>query len=344
MYLLGVLFVGCALGAVNVAAGGARTAQKAVPTGMFLTGKFKEGPQFQMNLRWGAAATSKASTKSTGVEGEYWYLDSTSSYTLELSGTVLPDGSFRITETEVRVPYTGRGGDDNARETGSFRGVFTPDRSIAMGVWSNGTKQLAFRLSRVSRYLMTMVKPRDPTLEVTLPDLALGAHVEALRQAVYDCDFDKECRNDVEIAYHSPQAISLLITQWGYNEDTPHGRWNYQTLNLVRSKSNKTAFDRVTLKDFIAPKTLCARRIWGAINTVLVQHGRGMQGSGDPTESDSEDAYADMSGMAFVPRPTGLIFYFGRYELGSYADGGYHIFVPWNALGDCMTQQLFRGG
>jgi len=139
MYLLGVLFVVCALGAVNVAAGGARTAQKAVPTGMFLTGTFKEGPQFQMNLRWGAAATSKASTKSTGVEGEYWYLDSTSSYTLELSGTVLPDGSFRITETEVRVPYTGRGGDDNARETGSLvedlGAVLLSDRGDSHRVW-----------------------------------------------------------------------------------------------------------------------------------------------------------------------------------------------------------------
>jgi hypothetical protein len=342
MYLSGVLFVVCTLVVVKVAAGGARTAQQAVPTGMFLTGKFQGGPQFQMNVRWGTATTASASTTSIDVDGEYGYLDAMSSYTLELSGTVWPDGRFRLTETEVRVPYTGRSGADNPRETGVFRGVFMPDRSTATGVWSNGTKQLAFRLARVSRYLTTMVKPRAPQLEVTMPDLALGAYVETLRHLVHDCAFDKECRNDVEIAYHAPQAVSLLITQWGYDEGTPHGRWSYQTLNLVRSRPHKPTFARVTLNDLIAPKTRCARRIWGAIDTVLVQHGRGRQG--DPTGSASEETYADLSGMAFIMRPKGLLFYFGPYELGSYVDGGYHIFVPWSALGDCVTQQLFRGG
>src|SRR5262245_13433180 len=101
MYLSRVLVVVYALVVINVAAGGVRTAPKAISTGMFLIGQFKGGAQFQMNVYWAADATSKVPIRSIGLHGEYWYLHVTSSYTLELRGTLLPDGHFHLTETEA---------------------------------------------------------------------------------------------------------------------------------------------------------------------------------------------------------------------------------------------------
>ena len=44
--------------------------------------------------------------------------------------------------------------------------------------------------------------------------------------------------------------------------------------------------------------------------------------------------------MTFVIRPKGMIFYFAPYQLGPYVNGGYHIFVPWSALGECANTSL----
>ena len=165
----------------------------------------------------------------------------------------------------------------------------------------------------------------------TISDSMEDAKEFAKEQDDYDEDYSFFRYNETQLCSLDDKVVSLLRTEYGYLGGA-HPDYFYQTFNL----DVKTG-EEILLSDIITDKTVLKGVLIDKLNA---QYPDGnffdLDESLSMFELDPESDDPDKAAYMFTMDPLGLCFYFGPYDLNSYADGSQQIEVYYDDIRDIL--------
>ncbi|MEA4884842.1 MAG: DUF3298 domain-containing protein [Clostridia bacterium] len=272
------------------------------------------------------------------VMGEYYYLSS--GKLLEIYGD-LKGTAFDASEYERWDHVTGKWTGKIDMATGRVTGTWTsPDES----------RSFSIALEPVASYVWdARVEHRIVDVDSSLPvfsartriassaeDLAASVSAAAQKAALADLpleyapDPSDPDRGDQrwavstfgKVVYWSDSVISMMHEIYTFSGGA-HGMTAYESINTWMQNGTPK---RVYLQDVLLNGSGYQKAIEKHILADLKAQGAAFVASGE-VQSVPEESLE-----RFVLLPKGIAFYFGPYEMGSYAEGVYVSIVPWKTL------------
>ena len=165
----------------------------------------------------------------------------------------------------------------------------------------------------------------------TINDSKEDAEEFAKEQDEYGEDYSFFRYNETQLCSLDDKVVSLLRTEYGYLGGA-HPDYFYQTFNL----DVKTG-EEILLSDIITDKTVLKDVLIDKLNAQYPDGNFfGLDESLSMFELDPESEDPDQAAYMFTIDPLGLCFYFGPYDLNSYADGSQQIEVYYDDIRDIL--------
>jgi len=242
--------------------------------------------------------------------------------------------------------------DSDDKVTGRFAGSLAPPYASFEGNWTSadGTKSLPFTLLRVADYHfystedeLIQAEAAYPRFAETTPawrQLNSKLHTQAMvahGQFVHDSDemlSEEELspgmsygfNHDCSIIYYSDDLISLLVTEWSFTGGA-HGNTSYAAENYWRQAGR---FQPLTLADLFLPEADYAAALARLCIQSLQAQGAAWVKAGEIKTFTAEDL------QVFNVMPRALLFTFPPYQVGPYAQGTFHVRVPYRQLKEVL--------
>jgi ankyrin repeat protein len=252
------------------------------------------------------------------ITGEYHYLKN--SIVIPLEGTCDTARQVVLTEKAPRLENTPRENDI----TGSFRGLFTPDFSAVSGTWSNfgSTRSYPFKLSRAAHAPASEGGIEQPAATILALPVSVGDRRKLLQEIRANSSGSEEegDYSEISVEYSSPHLLSMLINshyQGGAHPNSSYGVRNYWLTN-----NHAVA---IGLGDLFRATTPYRKLLSDLCLAELKRQNAGNVADGSTTALGDEM-------NEFVITPRGLIFYFARYVVGSYAEGEHIVRIPYKKI------------
>ncbi|MCK6557767.1 DUF3298 domain-containing protein [candidate division KSB1 bacterium] len=242
--------------------------------------------------------------------------------------------------------------DSGDNVTGRFAGSLAPPYASFEGNWTSadGTKSLPFTLLRVAEYHFYSTEDELIQAEAAFPRFAgrtpawrqlnSKLHTQAMvahGQFVHDSDemlaaeelyAGMRCgySHDCSIMYYSDDLISLLITEWSFTGGA-HGNTSYAAENYWRQADR---FQPLALADLFLPQADYAAALARLCAQSLRAQGAAWVQQGEIKTFSGEDL------QVFNVMPRALVFTFAPYAVGPYAQGTFHVRVPYRQLDEVL--------
>jgi hypothetical protein len=295
--------------------------------------------------------------KKSALLGYYRYF--TGKYELSLQGTVQPNFTFTMTERN-----------DQNREnmtvaeaqliTGRWAGTLDRANGKLSGTWTSGDgkKTFPFMLQATARYIELKHNTKDirfsypvfarPELKVVNDSIARIAAMsyceseqmqdtlrkEILSDAMNDNpDVHKSALEnlyddtDMSVVYASPRLVSTLWNTSSYMGGA-HGNFGYVACTW-RIENGRVR--EVILKELFQPNVPYQNVIATQILAKLRAQQASLVVNGEVDLKGMLRLIND-GGIAWSVHPSGIMFHFSPYVVGSYAEGTFDAHVPWKSL------------
>ena len=250
-------------------------------------------------------------------------------------------GSFNDGGKDVELVETLKG-----MFVGKIQGQLTG--SHFSGFWTQGTKEAQFNLT-----LFSVAVTRDTSISDRLYSTVRYPHVlnnadmnnEILRQIVDDSDIQHD---DIDIMYESDYSYGFYIQtdfrfvyvrekitsiEFLYYAYTggAHGNWMYQTLTFLH---DDTSANLLIIEQLFSYDNTAEEYISNMIISDLYEQEAYFVMEGMLTELSFSDL------RAFTLSKTGITFLFSPYQVGSYAQGGFEVFIPYADVEEFIDPEI----
>ncbi|HNV69103.1 MAG TPA: DUF3298 domain-containing protein [Candidatus Ozemobacteraceae bacterium] len=131
----------------------------------------------------------------------------------------------------------------------------------------------------------------------------------------------------------SPAVLSVLVTQWDY-QGGAHGNTRFSTINLRRAADGTLSSLRVA--DLFQPQSPWAERVAELITRDLQRQ------KASAMEDNARDFATDLTSntLTWSLTPSALLIHFAPYEVGCYAEGDFHVAIPWKDLRRVLKKDI----
>lgn len=301
---------------------GDATAKALSPGACYFTGILGKTMKVQMALN----------VKEGLVKGSYYY--EKYGIPIELKGT--------LSGTRLRLSEY----DKNKKLTATLRMQMDSRIGIASGQWTraDGQKTFPLRLQHVAtsmqRHTDTVNKSNldteFPVLVAGIPATTLGPFnsiisrifLERFRKATKefakaeDDERPYTYNDSANISYFSSDLISILGSNYNYTGGA-HGNFHNFGMNLWNKKG---LIQELKLSDLFSTDTRWKGAVGRYLKQALVKHGAQWVLDGSVKESNLANH------QNFTISPAGVEFHFAPYAVGPYAQGDFHVIVPYTIL------------
>ena len=258
------------------------------------------------------------------------------------------------TKTDIRGTFNDGGEDiqltefSNGTLVGKIRGqLFGTHFS---GTWTLETGEAPFDLTLFS---VAVIKDTNisPVLNTTAryPYFFDNADInnEIQKQIVDDTEM---CYDDIDLMYgpdYNPgftiqsdfrfvcvreNFVSIEFLYYAYTGGA-HGNWQYQTLNFLR---DKTRAQLITVEQFFRNDSAAEAYLSATILSDLAEQEAFFVTDGMVTELTFSDL------QAFTLSKTGITFLFSPYQVGSFAQGGFEVFIPYTDVEEYIDLEVLN--
>lgn len=131
-----------------------------------------------------------------------------------------------------------------------------------------------------------------------------------------------ECLTDIQISFASDEAMSFYEDGWDYAGGA-HGNTSLSGFNYVFANGRLNQF---LLADLFRPGSEWEK----ALSSACLRDLHRQQASNVELKMIKEFKAADLAVFTYDER--GLVIHFPPYQVASYAEGSFHVFVPWSEL------------
>jgi len=261
---------------------------------------------------------------------------------IPLSGKANDDGTFTLYELDA-----------DGKKTASWTGRIDMDAGTLKGTWHNAANTKTYPIEATLKGMSESIEinqavPRDPdngisayqmaSSTLTLPffldpsDQGLNATINQKLMAFTQATLkDKSgiSAETNEIRALTPNYAVIVKQAWGYGFGAAHGGSSKQHLVFSHS-SPQQPWHELTYADISAGNLQqCLPQLRGQMIAELKKAGASM--------TDQLEA-KDIPSLDFLPTQDGIHFYFGEYQVGSYAEGTYQIFLRYSKSQGCLIR------
>ena len=216
------------------------------------------------------------------------------------------------------------------------------------GTWTQGTEETPFDLTLFSVAVIKDINI-SPVLNTTAryPYFLDNAEInsEIQQQIVDDTEL---CNDDIDLMYgpdYNPgftiqsdfrfvcvreSFVSIEFLYYSYTGGA-HGNWQYQTLNFLRGKATAQL---ITIEQLFRSDSAAEAYLSATILSDLAEQEAFFVTDGMVTELSFSDL------RAFTLSKTGITFLFSPYQVGSFAQGGFEVFIPYTDVEEYITPEL----
>lgn len=264
------------------------------------------------------------------LTGSYWY--DTAGLRLTLIGSVRR-GTVTVKEFEGDM------------QTGTFTGTLSKDDRQFRGTWKSpdGKRSLPFVLTANAEYRTLPVKRKGYEVSGTYPAfLATASGWQALttqlRAWVLDAqrDFLRKTAGELHtvpgtsfdydhnigVAYVDGDLVSLLISVYSYTGGAHQNSWNASANYLITGNRPRL----LGLNDLFNPGSGYREALFALVVADLNRQKAARDGG------SLDDTFTADSLNVYTISPRSITFFFAQYVAGSYAEGPYHVTIPYNQL------------
>ena len=258
------------------------------------------------------------------------------------------------TKTDIRGTFNDGGEDiqltefSNGTLVGKIRGqLFGTHFS---GTWTQETGEAPFDLTLFS---VVVIKDTNisPVLNTTAryPYFLNNADInnEIQKQIVDDTEL---CNDDIDLMYgpdYNPgftiqsdfrfvcvreNFVSIEFLYYAYTGGA-HGNWQYQTLNFLRDKARAQL---ITVEQLFRNDSAAEAYLSATILSDLAEQEAFFVTDGMVTELSFSDL------QAFTLSKTGITFLFSPYQVGSFAQGGFEVFIPYTDVKEYIDLEVLN--
>lgn len=302
--------------------------------GGLYAGTFEDGTPFMMSLP--TIKTNPKTNKnawSSTLPAHYWYPRKFSGKSISLGLQSVTGNTYQMTVTH----YDEKSNHILVDET--FDLALSADQSNGKGEWARAkpSKQMSFTLHKVVEYKQISVSlpyqyeeqtPSNKTFEFSAVFPVFGdSRDQWVKKLAASCDFDRECTNTITAVWYSPSLMTLYASVWGFGDGAAHGNGYSQFQHYDTSGAKPKP---VQLDFFINTSANCINSLSEKAIALLDK-----QGLSSP-EHGAIDNWKKR--VNYLVAPTGIVFNFDPYEVGTYAEGAPSVFIDKAKIGKCLKQ------